>query len=284
MGAGGSLVRHYCMTGKEPFETPDTVVAISEAWHAAAVRNRCGTIGAITASPSGLASAVAELSDRAPLSWVLGSLDVAATGLRAVANNKALIGALLNARQAGAIGAFGINTLLTDENINDVMVLGRTLAKLSVNQWSIGPLMNPQRGRMVSGTNQETFLKFIELLVASSEFMDGPMEVTLSLEYPDLLRMVGESSRIEGNVSSWRYQYRISKYFALIALNPTPNRFLRARWDGELLSLEDFLTLGIKQGSYGTYSPGRAGEILSALAQEARGIAKEGHRTPCAGT
>ena len=136
---------------------------------------------AITADSSGLAALAPRLADDAPLSWLLASMDVAATGLRRETNNSPLLRALLKAREIGAVSAFGINTVLTDGNLPEVCALGLDLVRSGVDQFSVGPMLRPENGRMTITTEPALLRRLVEAL--AEDAFDGQCQFPYRLEH-----------------------------------------------------------------------------------------------------
>src|SRR5687767_12338087 len=63
VGPYAKFVRHYCMAGKEPFETPDRILKIARRWHETPNNRRCGSLGAISSSAQGLVEGTNELAN-----------------------------------------------------------------------------------------------------------------------------------------------------------------------------------------------------------------------------
>jgi|GEM_PF-2196617 len=271
-GDSSHLIRHYCMAGKEPFESSDRILRISRAWHSKPSRQRAGTIGAISSSASGIRDMSPRLAGSAPLSWVLASMDAASTGMRTFANNRTLLDALEEAHRVGAIGDFGINTLLTEGNHDEVIEIGRIVSKSAAAQWSVGTLMAPRDGVMSSAVDLSTMFRMIERLSKDAQFSAGPTHITMDLDYESYCAIAGTPSVNDRGRNRWRFEHQISKYLTIIALNHTPGRFLRVRWDGELLSMSDFMTIGQRHGRYGNCKTHR----LSSLLRDLDGV--ESHR------
>ena len=63
----------------------------------------------------------------------------------------------------------------------------------------------------------------------------------------------------------WRSTFDLNESVRLTAKSPAPGYFFRLRFDGQLLSRDDFMQIGLEEGSFGAYSPGRIAELLEHL-------------------
>lgn len=265
VGEASPSVRHYCMAGKEAFETPGRLMSISRRWNRADRNRRCGAIGAITASAPGVRALAAELANSGPLSWILTSLDAATTGLRVEANNAPLLAALDHAKGVGGTHSYGVNTQLREGCIDAVLDIGAAVAKSDADQWTVGPWLEPRNGWMEIAVSEGETRRLIDRILGDGRITESGLQVTVDLELDLLRKLVGDDHRLIGGPLTWRYEYRVSDTLSLIALNPFPGTFLRVRWDGEMLNSRDFRQVGLRKGSYGFASPAGATELLRRL-------------------
>ena len=252
-------IRHFCALGMEVMDDAESLFEILRYWHATPASNRPGTFGIITANAAGLRRHARNFAEN-PLSWLVISLDVASVGLRSQTNENSLLLSALDLRSASGTQALGVNTLITRENLSEVVALGHRIEHKALDQWSLAPFLTPQNGRMKSTMSRDDYLRVIERV--SNEFSATSMQIILDLDYATLLDLVGDGERLACGQGAWRYEYPITSQFALTALNPKLNYFLRARWDGELLSHPDFNVIGLKNGTYGTWQSGRVSRLL----------------------
>lgn len=253
-------VRHMCALGKEVMEDADTLFEIARMWHEAPASSRPGAFGIITASALGLESRVRDFA-RFPLSWIVISLDVPSVRLRSPVNEQPLLTSALHIRATGGTEALGVNTLLTPDNLAEVIALGRRFEPSQIDQWSLGPFLAPAaNGLLRPVITRDDYCRAIERMEA--EFSGSGMRILFDLDYAELLALVGDKARLKPAGNAWRYEYEVTKNIKLAALNEQPFFFLRSRWDGEILAKADFKIIGLERGTYGPWQPGRVGELL----------------------
>jgi len=249
-----------CALGKEVMEDADTLFEITRMWHEAPATGRPGALGIITASASGLKRHAREFA-RFPISWIVISLDVSSVGLRSPANEQPLLASALLVRATGGTEALGVNTLLTPDNLSEVIALGRRVEKGQIDQWSLGPFLAPAtNGLLRPVVRRDDYRRAIERVVA--EFGDSRMRILFDLDYSELLALVGDKIRLKPAGKAWRYEYAVTENIKLAALNQQPFFFMRSRWDGQILAKADFKVIGLEQGTYGRWQPGRVVELL----------------------
>lgn len=256
-------VRHLAIAGKEPLASPEVFFAILRQWHAMPESRRPGTIGLITADAPALKMLSSRFTDT-PVSWVNISIDTDAVGLRTPANATPLLENALYLRRTGGTLAVGVNTLLSSTNLEHLIAIGRRLQSIGIDQWSIGPFLFPCNGRMESQVGSSDLLRALDRLTL--EFGTSPMRIVFEVDHAQLFNLAGTNAQLGAFDNAWRYEYRFHPNVTVIATNPREGYFVRARWDGALLGKQDFRTVGLKEGQYGRYAPGRIAELLGRFA------------------
>jgi hypothetical protein len=267
MAAGAELVRspqsrrvrHLGVVGREPLEAPGVLLGLLRLWHGTPAEVRPGTFGVITAAAGPLAEFAPSFADN-PMTWLNVSIDTAAVGLRAAANAGPLLKSALKVRELGGTEAVGVNTLLTPDNLEEVVGIGRQVERAGVDQFSIGPFLVARAGRMEPLAGAPDFRRAVDRLAA--EFAGTAMQVRFEVDYHEMVALVGDEDRLRNGEQRWRHEYPVTDRLMLIATNPRQGHFLRVRWDGSLLSKRDFRTVGLEQGMFGSYRPGRVEELL----------------------
>jgi hypothetical protein len=252
----GQHVRHLAIVGKEVLETPDLLFAILERYHAANEATRPGAVSIIT---SGLLlhkylDRFAEL----PLSGCQVSLDSDSTGLHIAKRNQDLLSTLLALREQGGASLVSAISVLTETNLDALVLLGQQLCSSGIDQWSLGPLLLPQQGVMKSAVSISTIRKALERLVQELG-QSAINQIILGLELPEFEELFGETVPPD----KWRAEKQIPNTNVwAIALSMRLDKFIRLRWDGQLISKSDVRRLGRKEGAYGRYQSGRLASLL----------------------
>jgi len=256
----GEFVRHLVLPGKEVFESSALLLDVIEEFHAAPVQSRPGGLSIITASPYGLKRYAHRLADM-PLSAVNISMDTMDSGLRSPRNNMPLLDAALRLKELGGTEVVGVNSVLTDRNLEGVIQIGKTLQGTGVDQLTFGPLLRPINGRM------EPILSVLQLRESidrvSQEFAGTNLEIVFDLDLPLLRGLVDAPEVFAAGASRWRYEYELpgAPNILLEAGNPAPGFFYRQDWAGQLVSKEDYRWVS-RPGSYGHYAPGRIAQLM----------------------
>jgi hypothetical protein len=258
-------VRHLVCPGKEVMESAPLLLRIAEAYHAAPSHKRPGSLGIITASASGLGRYGERLAET-PLTWTAISMDAVETGLRTPGNNDLLFKSALEFKASGGTELLGVNTLLTEVNLETVLEIGRGLLRRGVDQWTLSPLLRPAvNGRMESVVPKARLDEITERIVL--EF--GGKDLEIVFDHIDLAPPGGDLEALLAGQDRWRVEYKVpgAANVTLITGNARPGYFVRLDYTGQLMSKEDFRRIG-RSGCYGPYAPGR----FAALLEELRGL------------
>ena len=162
--------------------------------------------------------------------------------------------------------AVAVNTTFRAETIGDVLALGSKLRNNSIDQWALCPLMVRNGDEMHSGVSTQAIEPLIEQLGALSDVAD---RVVVETDPQTMRRLVGEATWHTMDLNVWRLEALLPNGVWLFARTPLPGYFLRVRYDGALLSRQDFNRIGLREGRYGFFRSGRDVEdALSRMDQE----------------
>lgn len=262
--------RLLALVAKEPLEAPGLFFRIVRRWKAmpAGARPRLGFVTAAAAKLATLKPRFCEDS----VDWCLISLDTASSGLRRASLAAPLLENALDVQREGGFTSLGVNTVLNQNNINQAVALGHRLSERNVFQWTLGPFLRPQNGRMEPVIDVEFFRRATERI--AQEFAGSSMQIVFDLlDYRTLMDIVGHDARLRSGFASWRHEYQVSSNFLLVATNDLT--FRRVRWDGEILSKPDFRQVGLRHGSFGRYHPGRITALMENFGQPGRAVLQE---------
>ena len=264
--ANGATVRHLAIPGKEPLESPELMLRILERYHNAPQSQRPGTIGIITSGL--LMKKSTPIFREYPLNWMNLSVDTAASGLRVPGNSTRALDDALELRELGGLGKLGINTILTHDNIEDVIKTGRHLEDKGVDQWSVGGMLVSDGRSMVHTLNAAEHRELFGRVAA--EFAGSKMQLLFVTDNVHIEQITGRQTPREA-LTRWRTEIDVAPGIRAIALNPSEGYFFRLRWDGQLLRKSDFGKVGLKEGSYGGYAPGRIADLSNEFSNLRRG-------------
>ncbi len=262
----GEFVRHLVLPGKEVFETPELLMQVVEEFHAAPVQSRPGGISIITASPAGLTRYAPRLTDM-PLGAVNSSMDTAESGLRSPRNNEPLLDAVLRLKEVGGTEAIGVNTVVTENNIDSVVQIGKRLQGAGIDQWTLGPLLHPVNSRMESVLSAAQLREVLDRVC--QEFAGSDLSIVVDLDVPLLTGLVDAPEVFETGKARWRYEYELPDAPNILfeAGNPAAGFFFRMDWSGQLMSKEDYRRIGWP-ASYGQYAPGAISHLIKKLREQ----------------
>ncbi|MBL9144121.1 MAG: hypothetical protein JNM99_10625 [Verrucomicrobiaceae bacterium] len=246
--ARGDIVRHLAIPGKEPFETPELLLEIARAFHATPEVERPASLGVISASLPGIQQWLPKF-DQAPLCWLALSVDVEGSGLRA-GDPLRVLDAAVSGRTSGGTKAVAVNTTFTAETLEAVVSLATRLQDYAIDQWAVCPLMVPRGLSMHSVVSEGTLER---LVLRLGKLTDVAARVVVETDPDSLRRLVGETRWNIINTNVWRIEVLLPNGVWLFARTPRPGYFIRMRYDGELLSRQQFATLGVRAGRYGTF-------------------------------
>lgn len=253
----GATVRHFAIPGKEPLESPELLLKILHRYYGTPHEQRPGTIGIIT---SGLMlKKNTPIFQAFPLNWMNLSVDTQATGLRVPQNSLKALDHALELKENGGVCKLGINTILTRDNIQDVIEIGKKLEERGVDQWSVGGMLVSDGKSMIHTLSASEHREFFGRITA--EFSGSKMQVLFVTDNAHLDEITGKQAPNEA-LPRWRTEIDMAPSIRVMALNPSEGYFFRFRWDGQLLKKSDFGKVGLKEGSYGRYSPGKIAELL----------------------
>jgi MoaA/NifB/PqqE/SkfB family radical SAM enzyme len=259
----GENVRHLVLPGKEVFESPELLLEVIEEFHAAPAHTRPGDISIITASSAGLQRHASRLANT-PLGAISISLDTPGSGLRSPRNNKPLLDAALRLKELGGTERLGVNSVLTDRNLAGIIQIGKQLQGIGVDQWTLGPLLRSQSGRMESVLSSHQLREIINRV--SQEFAGADLSIMFDLDLPLLRGLIDAPEVFANGATRWRFEYELpgAPNIVLEAGNPAAGYFFRMDFSGKLSSKEDYRWIG-RPGSYGQYTPGRISRLLEEL-------------------
>lgn len=258
----GYHVRHLALVGKEVLESPEVLFAILQHYHLTPVVIRPASIQIITSGI--LLHRHTEQFAKWPLSACQLSLDVSSTGLHVPRDNAQLLADLLQLRRQGGAALIGVISVLSDSNLEEVIALGKHLCFPSdrqgsaINQWAVGQLLVPVQEAFVPAVSFTTVEQAWQRIIR--EFGQAPdTRILFELELPDFQKLLGRT--VPKN--AWRTECNVPKTNVWgIALSMEPGHFVRLRWDGQLLAKEDVRRLGVHEGKYGRYRPGKLRDLL----------------------
>lgn len=259
----GSTIRHFAIPGKEPLESPTLLFDIVERYHNTPREQRPGTIGIIT---SGLKlSGNTRLFQEFSLDWMILSVDAEKTGLRIYGNSLKALDIALELRGKEKVKRLNVNTVLTRDNIDEVIKIGRSLEERGkVDQWSVGGMLNPNGGSMVHALSVADHARQLDRITA--EFGNGRMQVVFVTDH-SRLEEVTRKKILEREMDKWRTELRRAPNVMATAANPREGYFMRLRYDGQLLAKADFGKIGLREGRYGRYEPGKISKLMNQFAQ-----------------
>ena len=190
------------------------------------------------------------------------SADVESASLHPVKYGAALMEAATQAKDIGGVLATCVNTTVGNTDLESLFNIGRMADRLGFNQWSIGGLYKPCGPRMEDSLTE---VQCREVLTAiTREFEKSNLQIAVSVT-PEIFQKWATESVPTPMSTAWRLERKISRNVTLIAPNLQRGFFLRLRWDGQLMDLNDVLTLSLKTGSFGTFRPGSVRRIIGSL-------------------
>lgn len=260
----GRHVRFLTFCEKEPFVSWEFLQKALIAYRQRSADRRPQSVGCIS---NGL------LIDRhcdwlrdAPLDWCLVSLDgMPQSHLRGRTLWNPAFQNLLALRQRGGARVVGVNTVVTAENLKSVFELGHVLISEGVDYWGLGVYMRPDVSGHISCSLSLTATKDIIFRIAE-EFGDNRIPVVFEVE-PEAFELIAGADPFAMCDGPWRLEYTVARSFRIATINPAPGKWIRLRFDGQLLDKSDLLTIGTLEGRYGRYEPGKIGAIIEAATQ-----------------
>lgn len=258
----GPIVRHMSFVEKEPFESPEQLRAALVDFHSRSRDQRPQAIGCIT-NGLPLGNHLDWLAD-SPLDWCLTSLDGEAdTHLRGRMLWTPALHNLVEAKRLGAVRLIGINTVVTEENMESVIRLGRRLPEFGIDYWGLGVYLTNQHGVMTSTLSPDRTRECVHRIAEG--IADSPVPAVFELDEGAFELITGTRPRSVRN-GPWRLEHPIAGTPLRIAtMSPEPGRFFRFRFDGQLLDKADLLTVGAVETRYGKYAPGKITQLLTSV-------------------
>ncbi len=258
----GDTIRHVVLAGKEPLETPDRVLGFLHAYHQRPLNSRPGAVGLLT-SGINLDQHIDAFA-RTPLSWCITSLDAERSGLRSTQATKtnASLQTLTDLKAAGGARLIGINSVVAMDAETELMPLAEQIDAAGVDQWALSPLLVPHKGAM------KPYLP-LSLLAPQLERLAHRLANLRTVVSFDVDPATFE--RLSGGIGvapdQWRSTFWLTSNVRLTAKSPAAGYFFRLRFDGQLLSRDDFLKQDLREGTYGPYSAGRIKTLVDKLGQ-----------------
>lgn len=258
----GPIVRHLSFVEKEPFESPHQMRDALTYLHSRSRDHRPQAVGCITNGLL-LGKHLRWLAET-PLDWCLTSLDGEEdTHLRGRVLWRPSLENLLAAKRTGAARLIGINTVVTGENIESVVRLGRRLPDLGIDYWGVGVYMTNRDGTMTSSLNPA------QTCDAVRRVADGMVGVTMPVVFEleeDAFELIVGTRPQSIHHGPWRLEHPIAGTPVRVAtMSPEAGRYFRLRFDGQILDKADLLTVGVVDTRYGQYEPGKISRILGAV-------------------
>lgn len=247
----GDVIRHLAVVGKEAFESPSLLLDIAREYNEASPTKRPASLGVISASPSGIREWLPKFVG-APLSWLAVSVDVPHSGLRAGEPFRAL-DAALEGRKMGGTHAVAVNSTFRPDTMNDVLALSHRMRGKKLDQWALCPLMLSSGGSLRSTVSVEHLQQMIEKAAA---VVDVAERVVVETDPSTLCALLGDNGWKNINTNLWRIEVKLPSGLWLFARTPKPGYFIRQRYDGALLSRQDFSRRGVTEGRYGQFRSG----------------------------
>lgn len=254
----GHLIRHFGVPGMEPLATPEILFGLLERYHGRAPDARPRTFNIITSGYQ-----LNRFKERFQDLWIDGLYisvdDFASSNLRSAGSGRMALESGLAVRALGGCRKLCVNTVFTGDNSEAVLAIAKSLKDCHVDQMVISPMMHSNGSRMVSSVSESRILEFAEV-AAADRLIDG---LTILIEVqPATLAFASKAESIdwEGEWSA-RYQMADSNVYLLAINKDSP--FLRIRWDGQILTQDEFLKVGLQKSSAGEYRSGCLSKAIS---------------------
>ncbi|MBK8270608.1 MAG: hypothetical protein IPK83_20825 [Planctomycetes bacterium] len=172
---------------------------------------------------------------------------------------------MLELRRRGGARVIGVNTVVTADNVDSVVELGHVLIGEGVNYWGLGTYLQPgARGRVVASINPTQTIELIERI--ADQFSNNRLPVVFEVE-PETFQTISGIDTNDVVGGPWRLEHPVSSSFRVATINPEPGKWIRLRFDGQLIDKSDLLTVGVLEGRFGRYEPGKITALIQASAR-----------------
>jgi hypothetical protein len=154
--------------------------------------------------------------------------------------------------------------VVTATNLESVLGLGHLIEGEGIDYWGLGVYLEPDgHGRMIASLDPWQTEAMVHRV--ADEFSGSPMPIVFEVEPSAFERISG--MRLDAAVAGpWRLEHQIPGSSLCVAtISPTPGRWLRMRYDGQLLGKSDLTTIGVLNGRYGKYEPGKITQMLDCV-------------------
>jgi hypothetical protein len=202
----------------------------------------------ISASIEGIKKWLPRFAD-APLSWLAVSVDSADSGLRGGDAFKVLEAAKAG-RAAGGVGELSVNSTFQEHTMEVVLGFAKRLSTANLAQWAICALAQPMDDEMRSSVTADMVARMIE---KAAVVVDVAEKVVVETDPATLRALLGEETWRTVDTRKWRIEVRLPSGVWLFARAPEHGFFVRMRYDGQLLSRQDFARLNLLEGRYGQF-------------------------------
>lgn len=257
----GPLLRHFGIPGMEPLASPDLLFSLLEKYHSRPPSDRPLTFNIITSGVN-LERHRGRFGE-SPLDALIISVDDArSTGLRIAGAGEAALRTALRLREAGGCRFLCINSVLTATNSDSVLATAELLRAANVDQMLVSPLRRAKGGELEPVVTQADLLSFARRAARMKTLAGLPLLVEVDLE---TLRGLAEREGGSSGLSEeWAHRHPlVDSSVALLSVNPD-SRFLRVRWDGQLMLRRELFGVGLDRTTLGSYRRGRIQEIMTA--------------------
>ncbi len=264
--ACGEELLHFNAAGMEPFDkSPDepepVIFALLERWHAMPACRRPTTFNAITSGA--LLTRYVDRLREVPLSSLIVSVDDAPTsGLRSRNAGGHALAEGLRVREAGGCVRLCVNTVLTDNNEDQVLAIGRVVAEAGADQWMISPLRVSDGTRMEAAVSGDALISFGQRVDRVLRGCRSAVRVILDVPHNTVVRAAGGGARRISEWSGWCWRWPLENLEIELQAFCPQSRFLRVRWDGELLQKDELHAVGLRTSALGRYQPGSIRRVI----------------------
>lgn len=277
----GPDVRHMVACEWEPLAEPEALRRALRSYHARPADQRPQAFGIIT---SALLTHRVPWLPQTPLTWALVSLDgEAETHHRGLDLFSPAWTGLMKLKETGGARFVGVNSVLAggEASTSSILRLTRRLIDAGIQYHGVGPYMDIQGERMVSQVSADELLRIYERFTTELSGEATPEDFTMMMELPpEVFERISGDDPFAVRRRPWRLEHRVAGSPVVAAtINPTPGRFFRLRADGQVIDHSDLMTVGLLEGRYGRYQPGRLKALIRA-AQQAHAAGRDWQPEP----
>ena len=257
----GRSIRHVVIAGKEPLETPERIFPFLRAYHEQPPDLRPAAVGLLTSGIN--LERHLETFGRYPLSWCIVSVDTEASGLRSSRSSQKsqILQTLTELRTCGGAPLIGVNSVVPMGADAGLMALAEDIEAAGIDQWALSPLLVARRGAMKPTLPAPLLAQQLERI--AKRLASLHTVVSLDVDADTFERLSGG---IPVQRDQWRTTLSLVGNVRMTAKNPDPGFFFRLRFDGQLLSHDEFMEIGLTQGAFGAYGEGRIAALMDHLA------------------